>query len=57
MEDTMVWTEITLRHYRREGLRYASDLTDAERALIEPTFRLRRRLAGRVRPIRAGYAA
>ena len=53
----MVWTEITLRHYRREGLRYASDLTDAERALIEPTFRLRRRLAGRVRPIRAGYAA
>jgi transposase len=36
MEDTMAWTEITRRHYRREGLRYASDLTDVEWALIEP---------------------
>jgi transposase len=36
MEDTMTWTEITRRQYRREGLRYASDLTDAEWALIEP---------------------
>jgi transposase len=36
MEDTMAWTEITRRQYRREGLRYASDLTDAEWALIEP---------------------
>jgi len=26
----MVWTEITRRHYRREGLRYESDTTDAE---------------------------
>jgi hypothetical protein len=25
----MVWTEITRRHYRREGLRYESDTTDA----------------------------
>jgi len=32
----MAWTEINRRHYRREGLRYASDLTDAEWALIEP---------------------
>lgn len=32
----MSWTEITRRKYRREGLRYASDLTDAEWALIEP---------------------
>ena len=32
----MAWTEITRRQYRREGLRYASDLTDAEWALIEP---------------------
>jgi transposase len=36
MEDTMAWTETTRRQYRREGLRYASDLTDAEWALIEP---------------------
>src|SRR5674476_893950 len=36
MEDTMAWTETTRRHYRREGLRYASDLTDDEWALIEP---------------------
>jgi len=32
----MAWTETTRRHYRREGLRYASDLTDAEWALISP---------------------
>ena len=32
----MAWTEITRRQYRREGLRYASDLTDAEWALVEP---------------------
>ena len=32
----MPWTEITRLKYRREGLRYASDLTDAEWALIEP---------------------
>jgi transposase len=36
MEDTMAWTETTRAHYRREGLRYASDLTDAEWVLIEP---------------------
>lgn len=32
----MPWTETTRRQYRRDGLRYASDLTDAEWALIEP---------------------
>jgi len=31
-----MWTEITRRKYEREGQRYASDLTDAEWALIEP---------------------
>lgn len=35
MEDAM-WTEITRRQYRRDGLRYASDLTDDEWGLIEP---------------------
>jgi hypothetical protein len=30
----MAWTEITRRHYRRDALRYASDLTNAEWALI-----------------------
>jgi transposase len=30
----MVWTEITRRQYRREGLRYASDTTDGEWAVI-----------------------
>ena len=33
---TMPWTEITRRQYRRDGLRYASDMTDDEWALIEP---------------------
>lgn len=32
----MPWTETTRREYRRDGLRYASDLTGAEWALIEP---------------------
>lgn len=32
----MGWTEITRRQYRRDELRYASDVTDAEWALIEP---------------------
>jgi transposase len=31
-----MWTEITRRKYEREGQRYASDLTDAQWALIEP---------------------
>lgn len=32
----MAWTEITRAKYRRAGLRYASDLTDAEWAVIGP---------------------
>ena len=32
----MAWTEITRRKYRRDGLRYASDTTDAEWAMIQP---------------------
>ena len=31
-----MWTEITRRKYERVGQRYASDLTDAEWALIAP---------------------
>ena len=32
----MPWTEITCRQYGREGLRYASHLTDEEWTLIAP---------------------
>lgn len=32
----MAWTEITRAKYQRDGLRYASDTTDAEWAVIEP---------------------
>jgi len=32
----MAWTEITRLKYQRDGLRYASDTTDEEWALIEP---------------------
>src|SRR5665647_1631111 len=32
----MVWTKITRRHYRRDGLRYESDTTDAEWFVMEP---------------------
>jgi transposase len=36
MEDAMPWTETTRGHYQREGLRYASDMTDTEWSWIEP---------------------
>lgn len=36
MESTMPWTEITRLQYRRDGLRFASDTTDGEWALLEP---------------------
>ena len=45
----MPWTEITRQQYRRDGLRYASDMTDAEWALIE---RLSPRANRRGRPRR-----
>jgi len=32
----VAWTEITRRKYRRDGLRYASDITDAEWKVLEP---------------------
>ncbi|NHN86919.1 IS5 family transposase [Acetobacter musti] len=40
----MVWTEITRAHYRRGALEYASDLRDAEWALIAPLMPGRKRL-------------
>jgi putative transposase len=40
----MPWTEITRAHYQRDGLRYASDFTDAEWALIARLLPHRRRL-------------
>jgi transposase len=44
MESTMPWTEITRTHYQRDGLRYASDFTDAEWTLIVRLLPHRRRL-------------
>jgi transposase len=46
-EATMPWTEITRPHYVRDGLRYASDATDAEWALIEPLMAPPKRLGRR----------
>ena len=40
----MPWTETTRRQYRRDDLRYASDTTDAEWALIAPHLPPPRRL-------------
>ncbi len=39
----MAWTKATRRRHWREGLRYASDLTDREWALIEPMLPRRAR--------------
>ena len=46
----MPWTKITRIQYQRSGLRYASDLTDAEWALIAREMPQRRRL-GRPRQV------
>ena len=43
-----MWTEITRRQYGRDGLRYASDLSDAEWVSLEPHMRPRK-LPGRSR--------
>src|SRR3981189_134468 len=45
-----MWSEITRRKYEREGQRYASNVTDAEWALIEPHMPAVKRL-GRPREI------
>lgn len=42
--DKTMWTEITRAQYRRKGLRYSSDMTDAEWAVIEPLLPAARRL-------------
>ncbi len=39
-----MWTEITRRKHARKGLRYSSDLTDAEWAVLEPLLPARSRL-------------
>jgi transposase len=36
LDSKMAWTEITRQKYRRDGLRYASDTTDEEWAVIAP---------------------
>jgi putative transposase len=50
MEDTMPWTRTTRLQHRREGLRYASDLSDREWSLIAPLLPPQRRL-GRPRTV------
>ncbi|MFT8819093.1 MAG: IS5 family transposase, partial [Komagataeibacter saccharivorans] len=40
----MAWTEITRARYQRDNLKYASDLRDAEWALIAPLMPERKRL-------------
>jgi transposase len=43
-----MWTPATRRQYSRDGLRYETDLTDAEWAVIEPLM-LERAQRGRPR--------
>ena len=46
----MSWTEITREHYRRDELRYASDLTDEEWNVLSPLMPKRKRV-GRPREV------
>jgi hypothetical protein len=39
-----MWTETTQQQYRRDGLRYASDVSDEEWALIETLLPLAKKL-------------
>src|SRR3979411_1341006 len=50
-----MWTEITRPRYQRSGLRYASDTTDGEWAVIEPLMPPPHKGRGRRRttPLRA----
>src|ERR1700761_8496738 len=50
MEAQMSWTEITREHYRRYGLRYASDMTNEEWKVVEPLMPARCR-RGRPREV------
>jgi len=50
MEVTMSWTEITRDQYRRDDLRYASDVTDAEWRVLAPLMPQRCRI-GRPRTV------
>jgi hypothetical protein len=43
----MAWTEITRPKYRPDGLRYASDTTNEEWALVEPLLQAAGRAARR----------
>ncbi len=44
VEVTMPWTEITRRQYSRAGMRYPSDMSDTEWALIAPFMPARKRI-------------
>ncbi len=45
-----MWTETTRRQYGREGLRYASDVTDEEWGLIEAELPAAKKLGDRALP-------
>jgi transposase len=38
IEESHIWTDITRKKHAREGLRYSSDLRDAEWAILEPVL-------------------
>jgi putative transposase len=40
----MAWTKTTRKHYRRNGLRYASDMTDEEWTVVKPLLPKRSRV-------------
>ena len=48
-ESRHAWTEITRLTYQRDGLRYASDIVEAEWAVIDRTCRCQRATGGRAR--------
>ena len=47
----MAWTKITRAQYRRDGLRYASDVSDEEWLRLRVFFRVRGGWGGRDAPV------
>lgn len=42
----MAWTDITRQQHNRDSIRYPSDLSDGEWAVVESSFRHRAGVAG-----------
>jgi transposase len=50
--DSLMWTPTTRAHHNRDALRFATDLTDAEFAVLRPLFKVSARIGRPPTPLR-----